>query len=196
MLFNYNSTLACYPEVSTQMRHCRASRWLWTRCLGWVLLPVVLLVSGCAGDGPVRLSGDAAAILNRDSRGKPLSVVVRVYQLKSDQAFKRLSIEALASGKPEKDLLSPDLVALQELTLLPGAKAEIADFVVLPESTHIGLVALFRQPDRQFWRLLFDADAVRSKGLQFHAEDCYLRALKPAARLMPGQPGSLQVECR
>lgn len=196
MLFNYNSTLACFPRVFTQMRCCGASEWSWRRCLDWVLLPMVLLVAGCAGNGPVRLSGDAAAMLNRDGRGKPLSVVVRVYQLKSDQAFKRLSMEALASGKPEKELLSPDLLALQELTLLPGARAEIADFVVQPESTHIGLVALFRQPDRQFWRLLFDADAVRSKGLQFHAEDCYLRAIRPAARLMPGQPGSLQVECR
>lgn len=159
-------------------------------------LLVPSLLAGCAAGGPVLVGGEAAAVLNRDAQGKPLSVVVRVYQLKSDQAFNRLTMEALMTGKPDKELLASDLLSSQELALLPGGKAGIAGMVIAPEATHIGLVGMFRQPDRQFWRLLFNADDVRRVGLLFRAEDCYLRALMPPARLMAGQPASMQVDCR
>lgn len=161
---------------------------------GWLLS--LLLLAGCAGNAPVLVGGEAAALLNKDVHGKPLSMVVRVYQLKSDQAFNRLTMEALMAGKSDKDLLSPDLLLAQEMTLLPGAKATIGGLTVAPEATYIGLVGMFRQPDRQFWRLLYKADDVRRVGLLFRAEDCYLRALIPPARPMPGQPAMQQVDCR
>lgn len=178
------------------MQHCKAGARSYAKVFLGLVMPAVLFLSGCASNEAVLVSGDAAAQLNRDSRGKPLSVVVRIYQLKSDRAFNRLSMEALAAGKPDKELLAPELLEMREMTLLPGARVTVSDFVVSPEASHIGLVAMFRQPDRHFWRLLFDANAVRSKGLQFVAEDCYLRAVKPPASLLPGQPKSLQVECR
>lgn len=166
----------------------------WLPATSW-LMPLLLLV-GCASNGPVLVGGEAAAMLNKDAHGKPLSVVVRVYQLKSDQAFNRLTMEALMAGKSDKDLLAPDLLSSQELTLLPGGKAGIGGLTVAPEATHIGLVGMFRQPDRQFWRLLYKADDVRRVGLMFRAEDCYLRALMPPARPMPGQSVMPQADCR
>ncbi|SCK08632.1 type VI secretion system lipoprotein TssJ [Vogesella sp. LIG4] len=170
------------------------------RLPGWLLaascLLPLLLLAGCAGNAPVMVGGEAAAMLNKDVHGKPLSMVVRVYQLKSDQAFNRLTMEALMAGKSDKDLLAPDLLSSQEMTLLPGAKAAIGGLTVAPEATYIGLVGMFRQPDRQFWRLLYKADDVRRVGLLFRAEDCYLRALIPPARPMPGQPATQQVDCR
>ncbi|WP_024301786.1 type VI secretion system lipoprotein TssJ [Pseudogulbenkiania sp. MAI-1] len=178
------------------MQHCKTGVRCHARGLLGLLVPAVLLLSGCASNKEVQVSGEASAQLNRDSRGKPLSVVVRVYQLKSDQTFNRLSMEALVAVKSDKELLASELLDMREMTLLPGGRVTVSDFVVNPEASHIGLIALFRQPDRHFWRLLFDADAVRSKGLQFMAEDCYLRAVKPPAKLLPGQPKSLQVVCR
>ena len=46
-----------------------------------------------------------------------------------------------------------------------------------------------------FWRLLYDADTVRSKDLSFRAAECHLEAIKPKALTMPGQPSTPKVDC-
>lgn len=155
---------------------------------------LAIFASACSGPSAVTYQGQAGPNINRDERGRPLSVVVHVHQLKSSQAFSRLTSEALASGKSEAELLGADLLASRELVLLPGSKFEVEE-EIREDTRYIGVVGFFRRPDPQFWRLLLDADAVRSKDLQLKVEDCYLQAIKPLHTPIPGQPKVFRASC-
>ena len=140
------------------------------------------------------IRGEADPIINRDNSGKSLSVVVRVYQLKDATEFSKLTFDNLASGRPESELLGADLLEKNEVILVPGSKYLGTD-KINADAKHIGLVAFFRQPDQHYWRYLVDADKVRSDGLTFKAQDCYLLItnLKPSP--IPGQPASARPIC-
>lgn len=69
------------------------------------------------------------------------------------------------------------------------------DVTIEKDAQFIGVVGFFRRPDPNFWRLLYDADTVRSKDLSFRAAECHLEAIKPKALTMPGQPSTPKVDC-
>lgn len=160
------------------------------------LLAVLPLVfSGCAiGPVPIDIQGQAAPVINRDGNGAPLSVVVRVYQLRTQDAFNKLSFDMVSSGRSDSELLGSDLVGKTELIMVPGKKSLGFD-KLLPEAKYLGIVALFRKPDAQYWRYLVDAQAVRSKGLRFSVQECYLtlEGMNPTA--IPGQPLNAKPTC-
>lgn len=163
----------------------------------FILLPLaaaLALLNGCAGPKNITLASEASPRLNLDRQGKPLSVQVQVYQLKSDQAFKLLTPDLLASGKPIQDMLGSDVLSSQDLTFLPGDKKEL-DLTILENANYVGVIALFRQPNSHFWRLLYDAGRVRSKDLKFKVGECYLKAIKPESIALPDQPNSGKIEC-
>lgn len=160
------------------------------------LLVSITMLSACASTRDAAIHAEASGKLNRDTRGQSLSVAVKVYQLRSDQAFSRLTIEAIGAGKPDQALLSPDLISVRDMTLLPGGKVDLTDFVLAEDAKYVGIVGMFRQPDRHFWRLLFDAEDVLDDDLQVRAEDCYLVAVRPKASPLPGQSGSASPSCR
>jgi len=155
----------------------------------------LLILFGCAsGPKTYEIRGEADPVINRDASGKALSVVVRVYQLKDAAEFSKLTFDNLASGRPESELLGQDLLEKNEVILVPGAKYVGTD-KIKAETTHVGVVAFFRQPDPHYWRYLVDADKVRSAGLTFKVQDCYLLLtnLKPSP--IPGQPVNAQPAC-
>ncbi len=150
---------------------------------------LLLALGGCSNSGPVKVLVEAQADskINRDEVGRPLSVVVKLYQLKSSEAFGKLTFDVLASGRQEGELLGADLIARSELMLVPGGKADLQD--VVQESAHfVGAVAFLRNPDPHYWRVLVDARDVRKKGLVLKLSDCYLQVVKPDPILLPGQP--------
>ncbi|HZL20438.1 MAG TPA: type VI secretion system lipoprotein TssJ, partial [Polyangia bacterium] len=53
----------------------------------------------------------------------------------------------------DKDALGEDFVAVQELTLSPGATVD-PPLVRSPEATHVAVVALFRKPVSTTWRVI------------------------------------------
>ncbi|MBW7569194.1 type VI secretion system lipoprotein TssJ [Chromobacterium subtsugae] len=167
-------------------------RWQKT-CLMIAALALPLL-GGCAGPKNITLSSEATTALNRDKHGKPLSVVVQVYQLKSDQGFKLLTPDLLASGKPIADVLGASVISSKELIFVPGGKQEL-DMTILEDANYVGVIGYFRQPNPHFWRLLYDAGRVRSKDLKFKVDDCYLQAIKPEAIQLPDQPNTGAVDC-
>ena len=163
--------------------------------------------------------GQAAGALNRDPAGHPLSVVVRVYQLKDQAEFGKLSYDLAASSRPEAELLGQDYLGKCEFTLVPGGTLKATE-LLLPDTQYVGMVALFRQPDRHHWRCLVRVEQPRPappelpKGwlkrkltrkpkplppfrnpeLSFKVEECYLRLLQPEAEPIPGQE-SFRPDC-
>lgn len=168
-------------------------------CLSWRLagcvLAVVQYLSGCASKADISMQGEAASVINRDYTGKSLSVAVRVYQLKSDQLFSRLTYDALTAGRGEQALLGVDLIGMKDILMLPGGVVSLDGFKVDEETRFVALVGFFRQPDRAYWRLLFPVERVKGRKVLFKVEDCYLVAVQPSAKALPDQVKGWSPSC-
>jgi type VI secretion system protein VasD len=105
----------------------------------------------CPSPEPLRLNLRASAHLNLSERGEPLATVVRVYQLKGTGKISVASFDDLLDH--DKDALGEDFVAMQELTVNPGATLD-PPLVRSPEATHVAVVALFRKPASTTWRTI------------------------------------------
>lgn len=82
-----------------------------------------LFLFGCAATPTkyqIKTSGDP--VINRDTTGKPLSVVVRLYQLKDSAEFSKLTFATAASGRSDAELLGADLVDRSETVVVPGVQ--------------------------------------------------------------------------
>jgi type VI secretion system protein VasD len=153
------------------------------------------VLSGCStAPKQYAIKGEGTPVLNRDSSGRSLSVVVRLYQLKSANEFSKLTFDTLADGRPEEDLLKSELLAKTDVVVVPGGNYSSTD-KLLDEAKYVGVVAFFRNPDQHYWRYLLDADDVRSGDLSFRVEDCYivLKDIKPLP--IPGQPKDARPRC-
>jgi type VI secretion system protein VasD len=140
------------------------------------------------------IKSTADAFVNRDASGKPLSVVVRLYQLKGTNGFSRMSFDAVARGQSETELFPGEWVATNEMVLIPGATQASTD-KLLPETQYIGGVAFFRSPDTQGWRFLVDARTVRNEGLNFTTKDCYFILIQPEPEPLSGQTAGNTPKC-
>ncbi|ASU41159.1 type VI secretion system-associated lipoprotein [Herbaspirillum sp. meg3] len=98
---------------------------------------------------------------NLDGTGKPLSVVVRVYQLRRREAFNAASYEALQNQ--DKAALAYDALSADSQTVLPNTGTRLS--VPLSEETqYLGVAAFFRkQDDGNTWRLVVDRKTLLSK---------------------------------
>ncbi|MCL1861388.1 MAG: type VI secretion system lipoprotein TssJ [Proteobacteria bacterium] len=139
------------------------------------------------------LKGVAGSNVNLDANGRPLTVVVRVFQLRDKHEFARLTFDAAAS-KGDAELFPKELVSAHELVLMPGATQELTD-KLLPETKYVAVIGFFRKPDAQFWRFLFDAQAVRKEGLTFAAKECFITPITPQFIPMQGQRPNYAPEC-
>lgn len=136
---------------------------------------------------PLRLH--AADVLNTDQSGRALSVVVRIYRLKSAAAFQALPYEAFLAAQPATDSpLRSEVLGVRELVLVPGQRAESVE-TLSPEVTHLAVVALFRAPSPQRWRFVFDVGANSSSGLTLGLHGC-------AMSVGTGEPLNAPVELR
>jgi type VI secretion system protein VasD len=141
------------------------------------------------------IKGTATDRVNRDANGRPLSVVVRLYQLKDNKGFSRLGFDAVARGQREEDLFPKELESSQEMILIPGTTQSLTD-KLSPDAKYIGVVAVFRSPDtRGGWRFLVDARAARKEGLNFTARECSFTLIQPEAETIPGQLPGAAPEC-
>ena len=105
----------------------------------------------------LELRAQADPVINRDPEGNPLSVVVHLYQLRDRGGFERLGFDAAASGRTEAELLGADGLGRTELVLVPGGSRAVA-VELQPGARFLGIVALFRRPDPDFWRCLVSLD--------------------------------------
>jgi type VI secretion system protein VasD len=108
--------------------------------------------------------------LNADSAGRPLALLVKIYKLKSAVAFQQAGFDTMLSPVKEKEALGQDLIEVREIMLIPGQRLQWEE-KVSREAGVLGIVALYRAPSSQRWKLAFNASQVEKTGITvgFHA---------------------------
>jgi len=113
-------------------------------------LTLFISLTGCPKKAVnVELLLDATASVNPDPQGQPLSVVVRIYQLKDKGRLEKADYTAIL--KSDKSTLADDLLDTRERVLEPG-KTETVPLQPDPAARYLGVVALFRAPVGDSWR--------------------------------------------
>ena len=119
----------------------------------------------------VILTSDGGNQLNPDADGKPLSVVMRVYQLTDLERFAASDAETLWAT-PQK-ALGNTLVEAREITLLPGI-GQIDQWPLAKSARYVGVAAFFRDEQDARWKVAFDADSLRKDGIWFSSDGLLL----------------------
>jgi type VI secretion system protein VasD len=122
---------------------------------------------------PMRIS--AGSELNTTHSGQSLSLVVRVYQLRSGRAFGDLPYSAASADDAGKAVLGEDLISVEDVVLIPGKHYDLTQKLAT-DSTTIGVVGLFRSPAHRRWKIAFDALASQETGITIGAHACALTA--------------------
>jgi type VI secretion system protein VasD len=95
--------------------------------------------------------------LNPDELGAPLSVIVRVYQLRNKERFERADFRAL--WKNDEKVLEGDLLERKEVTVYPDTKTSVELQVDKKKGVQfLGVMALFRKPEGEMWRQVTSSD--------------------------------------
>lgn len=136
-------------------------------------------VDGKGKQSDIQVQIFAGEQLNTTSSGKSLSLVMKVYILRSSERLKTLSDSQIASPESEKEAFGEDLISVKEITLIPGKSYEIV-LKVPEEGIAIGIVGLFRDPYLNRWKLAFDAKKSVEQGITIGAHSCSLTASKGA----------------
>lgn len=128
----------------------------------WHTLPITLsLASGlaltaCKSAPPpppkphtVKLTVSASADANPDAQNRPSPIVVRIYQLKDDAAFKDADFFALYDK--EQATLAAALISREEFEVAPGAQ-KIVDYQLSLDTRFVGAAAAYRDIRNAAWR--------------------------------------------
>ncbi|MEO8155572.1 MAG: type VI secretion system lipoprotein TssJ [Rhizobacter sp.] len=116
----------------------------------------------------------ASDSLNVDAAGRSLSLVVRVYKLRSPATFLNAPYETFGNSAKEREVLGDEVIDSREIVLLPGQQQQINERWAR-EATHVGIVALFRAPAPQRWRYAFELDTFQlDEGFVLGAHACGL----------------------
>jgi type VI secretion system protein VasD len=121
----------------------------------------------------VTLRIHAGQVLNTDPGGRALSVVTRIYKLRSTAQFSQATYAMFASNDSARTAFADDVISVDEVVLKPGQKHELVETLPL-NVTSIAVVALFRSPDAQRWRFVFDTQAAAKTGITIGAHACAL----------------------
>jgi type VI secretion system protein VasD len=90
--------------------------------------------------------------LNNDGAGQSLSTVLRIYQLKTPQAFEQLDYVQLQNN--DLDALKPDLLSTTDVILRPNANASVSE-PMNDDTQFVAIVAFFREDNqRATWRMV------------------------------------------
>jgi len=119
----------------------------------------------------VSLKLHAGVNLNSDAAGRPLALVVRLYKLRQLQNFEQASYDTFLNPQREKEAIGADLVEVREITLVPGQKYEINE-KVSKEANFLAIVALFRNPAPQRWKIVFPATEAEKLGVTVGLHAC------------------------
>lgn len=140
-----------------------------------------LMLGGCSSP---RITMEVASQpnVNPDSSGRPSPVIVKVYEMRGDMAFRQGDFQTLFLD-PMK-ILGADLVAADELTLVPG-EARTVEYAPMPETRYVGVLAGFRQMERARWRTVVPVDAEKKNLIRLELNDTALISIDPDARWSP-----------
>ncbi|MET0323202.1 MAG: type VI secretion system lipoprotein TssJ [Duganella sp.] len=128
----------------------------------------------------VPLKLHAAANLNAGSGAQALALAVRVYKLRQPATFQQLHFGVFLDADAESAALGQDLLEVREVMLIPGRQIEMVEKTTR-EAPFIGVVALFRAPAPQRWRLVFPAAEAEKSGITVGLSACAISAGQGAA---------------
>lgn len=111
--------------------------------------------------------------LNAGANGQPLALVARIYKLRQNGVFQQATYDTFLDPQKEKEVLGADLLEVKEITLTPGQRYEVTEKVT-KEAYYIGIVALFRSPAAQRWRVIFPANEAEKSGIIIGIHACAL----------------------
>jgi type VI secretion system protein VasD len=146
-------------------------------------LSAIVLTSACGGPS---LTMNMAGLpnVNPDQNGRPSPVLVKMYELQNDLLFK--NAELLPLFQDPINTLGAELVSFDEFTLVPG---EAKTLVYLPslKTTHVGVVAGFRQQDQGPWKVIkaIDPEEKSIMALELSGARLLLMSDKQAKRWDP-----------
>jgi type VI secretion system protein VasD len=135
-----------------------------SRCLVTAAILATLAAAGCAKPvppivfpsappkpGPAAVLLEASPDANPDATGRPSPVVVRVYQLKADTAFKGAELFSLLDD--DEKALGPELAMRDEYVLSPSERRAF-ELPYVEEVRFVGVIAAFRNVRDSEWRAL------------------------------------------
>lgn len=106
---------------------------------------------------------EASAKLNPDPKGRPSPLVLRLYELKSEQNFNRAEFFALYDQ--DDTTLGQDLIAREEFKLAPGEHRPY-ERKLNEQTRFIGIIAAYRSITKAQWRVVIPApkgDKIKNK---------------------------------
>lgn len=142
-----------------------------------------LLASLCACSSP-RITMEVASQpnVNPDNSGRPSPVIVKVYEMRGDLAFRQSDFQTLFE-KPLQ-VLGASLVAADELTFVPG-EARTVEYAPMRETRYVGVLAGFRQMERAKWRTVIPVDPEDTNVIRLELNDTSMLSVDPAADWSP-----------
>ena len=119
-----------------------------------IVFPIAAQIGACASKSPPPPTSIAAKVIaasdaNQDASGRPLPIVVRIYELKSSGSFEAADFFALYNQ--DREILGADLLAREEVSLQPGNWREI-NRPTDPAANYLGAIGAFREIDGANWR--------------------------------------------
>jgi type VI secretion system protein VasD len=145
--------------VSTLLRFfglgCMASG-LFKDKLIWLFVLTLFVFGflGCASApkpvvSTLQITVEAAADVNPDARRRASPVTVRIYALKTANAFD--SADFFALFEKDQATLGADMVGKEEMLLKPG-ESKVLNLKLGPEAKSIGYFAAYRDLEKTSWR--------------------------------------------
>ncbi len=118
-----------------------------------LLLASLTALAACKSAPPkpkiLTLSVAVSADANPDGQNRPSPIVIRVYQLKDDAAFKDADFFALYDK--EQATLAAALISRQEFEVAPGTQKAL-DYQLSLDARFIGVAAAYRDIRDASWR--------------------------------------------
>lgn len=155
----------------------------WGRALSCLLVAGTLtLLTACGGPPPkeekpppvLRVTLLAETDANRGPGGQALPVVVRLYELKAHGAFG--GADFFSVYERESETLGGELIAREELTLVPGQTRKIQR-PMDPQTRYLGVLGAFRDIDRANWRSMVPIPADQDVSVEVAVGPSAVRAL-------------------
>jgi type VI secretion system protein VasD len=179
-MIDTNTTLSkMSPIIGTK---AILNQWM-LACLGLVAL-TMLILSGCGGPS-LTLAMAGLPNANPDLTGRPSPVIIHRYELRSDSTFKQAEMLPLFSDPVVT--LGPDLVAFDEMTILPG-KAYTLEYEPMLETKFVGVMASFRQTaGKGPWKVIVPINSEKSSKIAIELNSSSL-VLIPADKTKKWDP--------
>lgn len=142
-----------------------------------------LLATLCACSSPrITMQVASQPNVNPDNSGRPSPVIVKVYEMRGDLAFRQSDFQTLFETPMR--VLGASLVAADELTFVPG-EARVVEYAPMPETRYVGVLAGFRQMERAKWRAVIRVDPEDKNLIRLELNDTSMISIDPSADWSP-----------